>query len=245
MATARKPEPSSQADDPREEFLDHASHELRTPITALKGHVQLLQRRLRKQEGRESDLAELNKMMYQIERINHHLDIYLSASHIARHKYVVSPTETDLVSTVRRVVSLYEGGLTAHVITLQADDEQILGMWDRSRLEEAISALLANAVKFSSGGEITVNLSHAGNVARIEISDQGIGVPTSERHMIFHPYMHGSNVKNAGAGLGLYIAHEVVRRHGGRIGVRARPGGGSIFWSTLPIMPPTRLKHTH
>lgn len=238
MATVRKRTPSTQSTDPRGEFLDIAGHELRTPITALKGHVQLLQRRLRKQEGRENDLTELDKMVYQIERINHQLDVYLGASHIARAKYAVAPVETDLVAVVRRIVAIYEAGSTAHAIELRSDDEHITGIWDRKRLEEVVSALLANAVKFSSGGEIIIHLSRTGDSARVEVSDRGVGVPTSDRRMIFDAYTHGSNVENSGAGLGLYIAREAIRRQGGRIGMRAHPGGGSIFWFTLPFVPP-------
>lgn len=235
---------TTDATDPREEFLDIASHELRTPITALKGHVQLLQRRLRKQEGREDDLAELDKMMYQIERINHQLDIYLGASHIARDKYTMIPAETDLVTVARRLVSIYEGGITSHTIQLESDDEHIFGMWDRKRVEDALSALLANAVKFSPEGEIVVRLSRTGDAVRVEVSDRGVGVSVDERHLVFEPYAHASNAGNAGAGLGLYVAREAVRRQGGRIGVRARPGGGSVFWFTLPFVPPNHLKHT-
>ena len=238
MATGRKhATPASTAADPREEFLDIAGHELRTPITALKGHVQLLQRRLRKQEGRDADLAELDKMVYQIERISHQLDVYLSASHIVRDKFAVTRAEMDLVAVVRRIVSIYAAGISGHTIQLQLDDDQIRGEWDRRRVEEAVSALLNNAVKYSPGGTIIVHLERSGDSARVEVHDPGIGVPAAERHNIFAAYSHGSNVENAGAGLGLHVAREAVRRQGGRIGVRARPGGGSIFWFTLPLMP--------
>lgn len=237
MATARKHTPPTKSDDPREEFLDIAGHELRSPITALKGHAQLLQRRLRKQEGREDDLAELNKMVYQIERISHQLDVYLGTSHITRARFAVLPTETDLVAAIRRVVSIYAAGCTGHAIRLESTDEHITGLWDRKRIEEILSALLSNAIKFSPGGEITVCISRTGDAAHVEVSDYGIGVPASERRAIFQPYRHGSNADNAGAGLGLHVAREAVRRQHGHIGVHKRPGGGSIFWFTLPFVP--------
>jgi two-component system sensor histidine kinase/response regulator len=76
--------PSSQATDQRERILDIAAHELRTPITSLKGHIQLLQRRLRNQPEREADAAELRKMLYQVERLNHHIDLFLSITHLTQ-----------------------------------------------------------------------------------------------------------------------------------------------------------------
>lgn len=239
MATARKHTQHAKSDDPRDEFLDIAGHELRSPITALKGHAQLLQRRLRKQEGREDDLAEVSKMVYQIERISHQLDVYLSAFHISRDKFAILPTETDLVAAIRRVVSIFAAGCTGHTIRFESSDEHVMGVWDRKRIEAIISALLNNAIKFSPGGEITVCISRTGDAARVEVSDHGIGVPASERNAIFQPYVHGSNAENAGAGLGLHVAREAVRRQHGHIGVRARPGGGSVFWFTLPFVPPT------
>lgn len=234
--------PPDIATDPREEFLDIVGHELRTPITALKGHVQLLQRRLRKQEGRDSDLTELNKMVYQIERINHQLDVYLSASHLVRDKFAIMPAEMDLVAVVRRVVSVYDAGISGHTIELESDADEIRGTWDRRRIEEAVSALLTNAVKYSSGGSILVQISHSSTSARVQVHDRGVGVPAAERRSIFNAYTHGSNVENAGPGLGLHVAREAVRRQGGRIGVRARPGGGSVFWFTIPFMPTEQIK---
>ncbi len=82
-----------------------------------------------------------------------------------------------------------------------------------------------------------MRLTREGAYARIEISDRGIGVPPADRQRIFAAYTRGSNAENAGAGLGLYVCREVVRRSKGRIGVRGQHGGGSVFWFTLPLDP--------
>lgn len=223
------------ADQANDEFLDVAGHDLRTPITALKGHVQLLQRRLRKQGDRDQDIIDLNKMIYQVERLNHQLDVYLAASHITRRKFAIAPSETDLTAIVRRVLDVYKGGTTGHTFTLDAPDEPVTGTWDRRRIEQAFTALLNNAVKFSADGSIIeVRVHRDPDIVRLEVSDRGVGVPPAERRRIFEPSTHGSNVENAGPGLGLHVAREAIRRQGGRIGVRARRGGGSTFWVTLP-----------
>lgn len=225
------------AGDALDEFLDLAGHELRTPITALKGQVQLLQRRLRKEPSRDADLADLGKMMYQIERLNHELDVYLEASHIARKRFDLLPAPSDLVAQSRRLVETFTAAANAHTLVLNAPDEQIVGTWDTRRLLMAIEALLTNALKFSRGGDIEVRVTRDGDMARVEVADRGIGVPSGERTRIFEAYNRGSNAENAGAGLGLYVVRETIRRHRGRVGMRARPGGGSVFWFTVPLAP--------
>lgn len=226
--------------DSLDEFLDLAGHELRSPITALKGHVQLLQRRMRRQGDRETDLAELNKVMYQIERINHELDVYLEASHVTRKRFSLQLGECDLVALVQRIVDSFASGDTAHKIRLETELGHLVSHWDRRRLHISVSALLTNAVKYSLDGEVVVRVTREGERARVEISDQGIGVPPSERRAIFNAYVRGSNAENAGAGLGLFVTQQTIKLHGGRCGVKAHPGGGSVFWFTLPLVPQVR-----
>lgn len=246
MVAVRKreaPKGAANTDDARDDFLDVAAHELRTPLTALKGHVQLLQRRMRKQGEREQDLAEMNKMMYQIERLNHQLDVYLAASHIARGKFSVMPAETDLTAVVQRILDLHRQGTTGRQFTLTVPDEPVIGVWDRKRIEQAYMAVLANAVKFSpESSEIETHITRNADAMTIEVSDHGVGVPIAERRQVFEPYVRGSNVENTGPGLGLYIAREAIRHQGGRIGVRARPGGGSTFWLSLPLAAVTKSR---
>ncbi len=241
MAAVRKRsiQATDSPPDMRDEFLDLAGHELRAPITALKGQMQLLQRRLRAQPGREGDVAELNKMMYQLERLNHELDIYLDAMHVSRDQFELTPIECDIVAIANRIVAIYATGATGHNIRLEASEEHLIGIWDRKRLDEAISAMLSNAVKYGSNGDIVVRIFRDTRGARVEVLDRGIGVPVVDRHRIFAPYIQGSNVKNAGVGLGLAVAREAIRRHHGRIGIRARAGGGSIFWFVVPVGPPS------
>jgi signal transduction histidine kinase len=225
------------APDALDDFLDLAGHELRTPLTALKGQVQLMQRRLRRLAEREADLAELDKMMYQIERLNHELDIYLEASHITQGRFELVPSGSDLATGARRLVDTYAAAATAHNVRFEGDAGPVVGTWDTRRLLMALEALLANALKFSRDGDVTVRVTREGEVARVEVADRGIGIPPAERWRIFEPYEHASNAENAGAGLGLFVARETVRRHRGRMGVRSRPGGGSVFWFTVPLAP--------
>ncbi len=230
----------------RIDFLDIASHELRTPLTVLRGQAQLMQRRLRKRPEREDESAEVAKMLYQIERMANQLDVFLAAAHLAQKRFQVNPTEIDLVAAVRHVLEAPLAGATGHTIRFAAEPEQITGEFDRKRIEELIGILLSNALKFSRGGEVALLLGRKDeHTARIEVHDTGSGVPASERRRIFDAYTTGSNAENAGAGLGLYVAREIVRRHHGRIGVRARRGSsGSVFWIELPVRQPVKAAPT-
>jgi signal transduction histidine kinase len=238
-----QPKPSS-AQTALDDFLDVAGHELRIPLTAMKGRVQLLQRRLRREQEagqeRARDLADLDLIAYQIERLNHELDLYLAAAHITQDRLQIAPEAADLVAIVERLARIYATGAPTHAVRferLPGSPEALPGMWDRRRVELALGVLLSNAIKYGPDGEVVVRLRPHDEVVRVEVEDQGIGVPPRERRKIFEAYTHGSNVENYGVGLGLYTARAVVQKHGGRMGVRPRASGGSIFWIELPLHP--------
>jgi len=224
----------SAAQGALDEFIDIAGHELRIPITAMKGQVQLMQRRLRKDAGRERDLADLDKIAYQIERLNQELDVYLAAAHITKRRLEIHPEPGDLVAIVERVAAIYARGSAAHTVRFESAEGSIAGEWDRRRIEQVLGVLIGNALKYSPAGEVVVRIAGGEGAARIEVADRGVGVPTGERTKIFEAYTQGSNVENGGVGLGLYVARAIMRKHAGRLGVRARPGGGSVFWIELP-----------
>ena len=225
--------------DPREQFLDDVSHELRMPLTALKGQIQLMQRRLRRELAREEDLVDLAKMLYHVERLNHQLDVFLAATHIQQNRYMILPAPCDIVAVVRHLVSVYAAGTSLHTIRFESSLPELTGEWDRRRIEEATSAFLTNAIKYSRGGDILVTVERRDDAALVEVKDQGIGVPARERSAIFHAYTTGSRAESVGVGLGLYVAEQAVKRQHGRIGVRsAGRGKGSVFWFELPLLPP-------
>jgi signal transduction histidine kinase len=239
MSQSRNPIGQSTLDH----FIDVAGHDLRIPITALKGQVQLMQRRLRKDGGRERDLADLDKIAYQIERLNQELDIYLAAAHISKRRFEVHPEPGDLVAIAERVANIYARGSSAHLVRFEAAREHIPGEWDRRRIEQALGVLISNALRYSAGGEVLLRVALEGDQARIEVADRGVGVPPGERAKIFEAYTQGSNVENGGVGLGLHVARAIAKKHGGRIGVRARPGGGSVFWIELPLEQAASRRH--
>lgn len=229
---------SSAVGDAVTEFLDLAGHELRGPITSLKGQAQLFRRRLARQPGRETDLADVNKMLYQIERLEHELDVYLEAARLQRHRVRLMPEMCDLVDLARKLVELYAQSASSASIRMESDSPTLFALCDKRRVRLALGVLLANAVKYGGDSDVLVRVLQAGEAARIEVLDGGIGVPTDERSAIFEAYATGSNAENSGIGIGLYVARELARKHHGTVDVRARDDGGSVFWLEIPLMPP-------
>jgi signal transduction histidine kinase len=136
-------------------------------------------------------------------------------------------------------VEVYAAGVRTHRFRFETTLDELVGEWDRRRIEEAVAALLSNALKYSSGGTIIMVLvTRHGEKARVEVHDQGIGVAVSERSAIFQAYTTGGGKDSTGLGLGLYIAREAIRRQHGRIGVRSCRKGGSNFWFDLPLQQP-------
>lgn len=220
------------------EFLDLAGHELRGPITTLKGQAQLFRRRLVRKADREADVADLNRMLYQVERLEHEVDVYLEAARIQRRRVRLMPELCDLTELARKLVELYTHGAAGAAISLDADAPALFGFWDKRRLRLALSVLLGNAVKYGGENEVVVRIRQVEGTARVEVLDRGIGIPTKERGAVFKAYTTGSNAENSGVGLGLFVARELARKHHGRVGVQARGGGGSMFWLELPLTPP-------
>ncbi len=227
------------------DLLGVAGHELRSPLTSLKGHAQILQRRLAKQPDRDSDTVELNKMLYQISRLEHELDVYVEAARLFHGRFRLQLEQVDLVGLARRMVELQSKGAAEDVLRFEAADEELIGEWDRKRMQLALSVLLSNAAKYGLGRDSVLRLLATSGGVRLEVEDRGIGVLPAERRGIFGPYMTGGNVENAGLGLGLYVAREIVKRHGGRIGMRARRGGGSLFWFEVPLRVPATYEAPH
>ena len=218
-------------------FLDIAGHDLRNPIAVLKSQVQLMQRRLTREEDRAQDLRDLGRMAFQIERLIVRLDTYLEAARIAQGQFILQwdGTETDVGAMAQRLVSVYGFASRAHSVVFELPEAPVVAPWDSPRVELALGILLTNALKYSPKGRIQVRVVCEPPVVRMRVTDSGIGVPAGEEDAIFEAYTHGSNVENPGVGLGLYVARAIVCSHGGEIGVTSPAGEGATFWFTLPL----------
>jgi len=240
----------------RDEFLSAAAHDLRGPLTAIKGLAQLLQRRALRStapearqfaEGLERINAGAAKMQALIDEL---LDV--SSLQIGR-PLLLERRPTDLVALVRQLVAEQQLTTTRHRLRVETREPTLVGEWDAARLERVLANLVSNAIKYSpAGGDVVVRLRPEAVAGRpgvaVDVSDPGVGVPAADLPHIFERFHRGSNVAGtiAGVGIGLAGARQIVQQHGGTITVQSREGVGSTFTVHLPRVvegqPPSALR---
>lgn len=220
----------------REEFMAIASHELKTPVTTLKGNIQLLHRRLQK-EGNEQALPLLTKMDTQTKKIVILINELLDVSTIETGKLQWSTEEVDLNALVRECVEDIEQTTQQHQIHIEGTLPRLV-FGNTERISQVLTNLLSNAVKYSPQGEtILVTLLAGKDVATIGVQDFGIGIAAEKHEHLFERFFRVGGEEYTmvpGLGLGLYISAEIIKRHGGRMWVESCLGKGSTFFFTIP-----------
>lgn len=226
-----------QAIRARDDFLSIASHELRTPLTALKLRVQTLQRT----EQLPPDLKKkVDSAARQTDRLERLIDNLLDVSRVTTGHLQLEPEPIDLAETVRDVADRLrdEAAVSGSELEVNAPDA-LAGTWDRMRLEQVLTNLISNAIKYGAGQPIRVSLERKGDSARLVVSDSGIGIAETDLERIFGQFERATQrPKSGGLGMGLYIAQQIVVAHGGTISVSSRPGEGAAFNVELPIDQP-------
>jgi PAS domain S-box-containing protein len=223
----------------RDEFLSIASHELRTPLTALSLQLDGLERTLaRSPESPERDRTARKVAMAvrQADRLASLIDGLLNVSRIATGSFRLELEAFDLVGLVHEVAQRFdeEAERIGAAISVQVPDA-VLGRWDRSRVDQALTNLLSNALKYGAGSPIDIVVADHGDRVSITVRDQGIGIAPEDRQRVLGRFERAvSSSHYGGLGLGLYIANEIARAHGGSIAIDSRPGEGATFTLTLP-----------
>ena len=233
-------EAAREAARQRAEYLSVAAHELRTPITALRGFAQILLRQL-ELDGR-IDPQLMKRALQTIDQQSEHLarliDQLLDASRLEAGRLVLEPTLTNTSQLVERVVGIVRTTTDRHTFEL-AIEPNVRAILDGLRVEQVLTNLLDNAVKYSpEGGPIVVELAQTDPTClRIAVTDRGVGIPPEARERIFDRFYQapqaGSGGK-AGLGLGLYISRQIVEQHGGRLWAESPSDGGTRFVLSLP-----------
>ncbi|MHB1413852.1 MAG: ATP-binding protein [Chloroflexota bacterium] len=228
-----------EADRLKDEFLSVASHELKGPITSLKGFTQLMQRQARNKPELASFGKSLAIVDEQANTLVRRMNRLLDASRARMGRLEVSPRPTDLVPLVERQVEEALVRTDKHRILLDANGDHIVGDWDPSRLEQVMGNLLDNAIRYSpEGGDIRVGLEARNGTALLKVADQGIGISPEGLAKLFQSYYReeaAKKVTGEGMGIGLYITKEIVAAHGGRVWVESEVGHGSTFYVELPV----------
>ena len=229
-------------DDERLAFLSFAAHELRGPLTAVKGYAQLVLIAARKDPTFPArSRRALHAIDQQTTRMADMVAELLDATRIQRGAFELNVQLIELNLLVQHAVEQRRASLEQHTIALEAGRETLIGMWDAARVEQIVRDLLDNAVRYSpNGGVITVSMARADTMARVCVRDPGIGVPESERERIFEAFYRGDIPQQrhlSGLGLGLYVGRTVAERQGGRLWLDTLPPGesGSRFCVELPL----------
>lgn len=237
-------------DGEKDEFISIISHELKNPLASIKGYAGLLTRRARKDKALAAGLKGLDVIEQQVNRMTMLLDQLRDVSHIGINRFEIEPQTTDLVTLVQHVIV---GAQTTsdHVIKLDARTAVVLANVDEFRMEQVLNNLVGNAIKYSpDGGGVEVTVGTSETVAAgdgqpvipagwgvVTVRDHGIGIPAEGRERLFERFFRASNAKGrvSGMGLGLFIAREIVVRHGGSMWVESEEGQGSLFGVALPL----------
>ncbi len=222
----------------KDDFLSAAAHDLRTPLTTLLLHAELLQRRAEQDPAAPLELHRVNSMVSEAHRLQELVTSFLDASRAERGQLLSHQETVDLAALVEEACGRVAGN--GHLCRAEADGP-ILGSYDVDRVRQLLDNLIENAVKYSPAeSEVLVRTWREGDAAHLSVTDHGIGIPAADLPRLFDRFHRGSNVDDRrfqGLGLGLYICRAIVEEHGGEISAQSELGMGSTFHVVLPALP--------
>lgn len=225
----------------RDEFVAVVSHDLRNPLAAAKGQLQMMRRRAARGDmpTAEQLVQRLDVVQSSIAALSNQIDELQDATLLqAGQRLELRKGPTDLVLLGRDCVVRHQHMSEAHRLRFEHSVPELVGSWDAARLERVIANLLSNAIKYSpSGGEILVDVRPEADWAAVSVTDHGLGIPAADLPYVFDRFRRASNVGRfiAGSGLGLAGARDIVEQHGGSIDVTSEEGRGSTFVVRLPL----------
>lgn len=221
----------------KDEFLSIASHELKTPVTSLKGFTQILQMRF-ENEKNEPAVNLLSKMDKQVDKLTKLIVDLLDATKIENGQLAFSSENFDFYDLVKEVTEDMQRTTESHKIILE-ESASATFTGDRNRIGQVIINFISNAIKYSPGGDkIIVSFNEENENIKLCVEDFGIGIAKDTQANIFDRFYRVTADKNntfPGLGLGLFISREIINRHNGSITVESTEGKGSTFCFTLPV----------
>jgi PAS domain S-box-containing protein len=232
-------------DRSKDEFISVVAHELRNPLTSLRGNLQLLQRRFRKRDDDTvvQDVERIDSIITQVDRIADLVSRMLDVSRVDLGSLDVSVADADAGLLVRSVITEAQGLNSDRPIVLRGP-ETLPVVWDAARVQQVLGNLMQNAARYAPEGPVEVELCEFdGDRVRITVRDHGPGVPARIKKRLFkqyHRFDDGQDARelaangNHGLGIGLYISARLARAHGGSLTVENAVDGGAIFTLELP-----------
>ena len=233
----------------KDEFLSIASHELRTPVTSIKGYTQLAKMLIKEGDLNTSE-EYLDIALDQIDRMSRLILELLDVSRIETGRLEIRREPIAWPQFVRNVVNRHHTAVSDRRFHVSVPDAGKVVTGDRDRLEQVLGNLLENAVKYSpEGSDVTVTVEDRGDSLVTAVCDRGIGIPADELAQVFERFHRGRQVSSTNYGglwLGLYITKQIVERHGGSIWVESKEGQGTSFYFSLPAtevpaLPPAQM----
>lgn len=225
----------------REEFLSIASHELRTPLTTITGFAHLLNQQVARGTVDPARVEMITgSLLTEANRLNQLVGDLLDVTRIQQGRLDIRPEPCDLVQILQDVVARLQETYE-HSVGREIDiesPERVDGVWDATRIDQVVTNLLTNALKYSGDGKITLRLQiEQGDTARLDVRDEGAGIPMEQQGKLFEPFIRGADAhhKASGTGLGLYITRQIIEHHGGSIELHSALGEGTTFTVRLPV----------
>jgi signal transduction histidine kinase len=224
------------ADWPKNDLFELIVHELRAPLTVIRGQAQLARRYVGKNPARE--LEAIDTTIVQADRMAHMITELLDHARLASNGMSLKVVAFDLVEAVADAVARHEFEATPR-IALHRPAGSVRVHGDPDRIAQILDNLLNNAIKYSApGAPIEVSLVTSGHEVRVRIADHGVGIPDEELAMLFTPFYRTTRTRDVtGTGLGLHISKRLAERHGGGLSLEASSKAGSVFVLTLPLLP--------
>jgi signal transduction histidine kinase len=230
-----------EANKLKDQFLSMASHELKTPITSIRGQAQLGMLRLKKQAELSPELepvrASLDRIDQQTHRLSGLVDDLLDLSILSSGKMKLRSTQCNLGELCREVITDQQS-LSGRTIELELPSSSVLLQADCERIGQIITNLVSNAIKYSTENSvIQVHVSQSRNTALVRVHNEGTPIPQKLQANLFEPFYRAPAAQSSskkGWGLGLAISKQIVERHGGRIWVESSQGKGTTFGIELP-----------
>lgn len=249
-ATAPSGETSESSFHQRmDELLSYVVHELKTPLTVIKGNVQLTERHLLRHRQQPevlpdylAEVALLQVINQQVDRVNTLLSNLLDVSRIQAEKIEICAVPCDLVNLVRRAVLSSSIKNSGREIRPGFSESLVVPVRvDALKIEQVLIHYLTNAIQYSSADTpIDIGIQHTDSLAYCFVRDAGIGIDSQQLEHIWDCFFRGEEAHKytnhgSGLGVGLYISKTIIEQHQGQVGVQSKPGEGSTVWFTLPI----------
>ncbi|GAA3976663.1 hypothetical protein GCM10022246_31210 [Pedobacter ginsengiterrae] len=228
-----------EEDQRKADFVSLLSHELKTPVTSIKGYIQLMQREIKKnnlqKEKIESGLDRVDRLVKQLTGL---VSDMLDLSRIETGRLDLNRKTVVLNTLVTEVVEDFRMTAPERDITI-TQSEELVTQLDHDKIAQVLINLISNAIKYSlAKSPINIEISKSDQNGMVSITDQGIGIAEKDHKKIFERFyrVEGKDEKHfSGFGIGLYLAHSIIERHGGKLTIQSKPQKGSTFTFSIPL----------